>query len=136
MNKCFILAILLCMAQTLHAQIGASHPGGSNNIGQSYFGPSELGRSTTPACASSNDCDNTGCSVFVFIGSGDWRIAGNWANGMIPSSAVKNCYQIIINPADNNPVVLPGKQTMMAGSTITVMPGKKLFVNGDLLIGQ
>jgi len=118
-----------CMAQIGNTSIGNSA------IGRSFFAPATPGISNTPVCFAPGVCSiNPGCPVYIFTGVGDWRIPGNWASSVMPPETLPSCYQIIINPATNEPCVLPNPQTVMRGSSFVVMPGKKLIIPGNVFI--
>lgn len=136
--KCLIVKIVfafcLFAGNTVKAQIGKTNIG-SAQIGLTSFAPATPGISNTPVCFAPGDCSSSpGCPVYLFTGVGDWRIPGNWASSVMPPETLPSCYQIIINPATNEPCVLPNPQTVMRGSSFIVMPGKKLIIPGNVFI--
>ena len=80
--------------------------------------------------------DATSSNMYEFTGSGNWNIAANWLNNAIPPAALPANAEIIINPTGNDECILNVAQTILPGGKITVMPGKKINVQGNLTIQQ
>lgn len=72
--------------------------------------------------------------VYTFIGTGNWNVASNWLNNAVPPSPLPAGSEIIIDPAVSTESVLNIPMTIQAGGKLTVVAGKKLVVNGNLLI--
>jgi hypothetical protein len=73
-------------------------------------------------------------SSFTFNGSGNWSNSSNWSNGLIPPTTLPSGVQIIINPTGSNVCVLDVVQRVPSTSSVTVQAGKKLTIQGNLLI--
>ncbi len=71
---------------------------------------------------------------YTFIGEGNWDIAANWSNNIIPPAILPAGAEIIIDPKQNAECLLNVPQTISAGSKLIVNPGKKFNVNGNLVI--
>ncbi|TLX77470.1 T9SS type A sorting domain-containing protein [Labilibacter sediminis] len=77
--------------------------------------------------------------AYTWLGTtSDWFTLSNWAGGVLPSAAS----DITINTASNNPVIDPtvnsdvvqlNDLTISAGATLTVKPGARFTVNGNLV---
>ena len=72
--------------------------------------------------------------IYNFTGSGNWDIAANWKNNIIPPAALPACSEILINPTGNAECILNVPQTISTGAKITVTAGKKLKVAGNLIL--
>lgn len=125
--------LLSIMLSGLHAQIGQSTIGQSRKVGVSNMVLSQPAKTGLPVCRLYNACDAPECPVYVFTGSGDWRIAGNWADGMMPPEFLPSCFKIVINPLGNDPCVLQLPQGIAAGASLIVMPGKRIIIGGNVL---
>lgn len=121
----------MVLANASMAQIGASAIGKSA-VGVSTLAPALPGKTRMPACKMYNSCDIPECPVYIFTGSGDWRIPGNWANEQVPPEFLPGCYKIIINPIGSDPCVLTLPQGIAPGASLLVMPGKKLIIPGKV----
>lgn len=121
------------MLSTLQAQIGQSTIGQSRTVGVTNMGLSQPAKTGLQTCRLYNTCDAPECPVYVFTGSGDWRIAGNWADGMMPPEFLPSCFKIVINPLGNDPCVLQLPQGIAAGASLIVMPGKRIIVGGNVM---
>jgi hypothetical protein len=118
------------------AQIGKGTEIGESVVGRSSFSPAILAISTLPKCQFGPMCSPAGCTEYIFIGTGDWLIPGNWANGNIPPDKLPDCYKIIIDPPTGEKAVLSTPLTMMKGSDFIVAAGKILIIPGKVIIGQ
>lgn len=67
--------------------------------------------------------------TYTFIGSGNWDVAANWSNSLVPPAVLPPCGEIIINPVGNDECVLNVTMTLSPGAKITVAPGKKFRVS-------
>lgn len=71
-------------------------------------------------------------SRYVFIGVGNWNINTNWSGNIIPPALLPANSEILINPPGSSECILNVGQTILPGGKITVLPGKKLRIVGDL----
>lgn len=71
---------------------------------------------------------------FVFTGNGNWNSAANWQNGNIPPNPLPSGSSILINPSGTAECILNVPQTINAGASLRVEPGKRFRVNGNLII--
>lgn len=76
------------------------------------------------------------CATYTFNGNGNYNDAGNWENGLMPPATLPAGSTIVINPAGIGECTLNIAQQIGAGAYFTVMPGKKLFINGNLHLLQ
>jgi hypothetical protein len=74
--------------------------------------------------------------IYSFTGAGNWDVATNWKNNLIPPAVLPACSEIVIDPAGNAACLLNVPQTIAPGAKLTVVAGKKLVVNGNLAIQQ
>jgi hypothetical protein len=77
---------------------------------------------------------NTAITTYTFSGNGYWNVASNWSNNTIPPVILSGNAQIIIDPAINGECILNIPQIINAGSSMSVITGKKLRITGSLLI--
>jgi hypothetical protein len=75
-------------------------------------------------------------SSYIFTGNGNWDIATNWQNNLIPPTTLPTGYSILINPVAGGECTLTVSQTISQGANIKVMTGKKFNVPNSLLIQQ
>jgi hypothetical protein len=73
-------------------------------------------------------------STYTFIGNGNWNVASNWSNNIIPPSTLSGNAMIVIDPLPGGECVLNITQHIDNGAILKVVPGKKLRVLSDLLI--
>lgn len=73
-------------------------------------------------------------NTFTFIGNGNWSAADNWLNRAVPPPVLSGDQFIIINPIDGGECVLDVPQQVGYATQLTVNSGKKLVVNGNLLV--
>jgi subtilisin-like proprotein convertase family protein len=89
-----------------------------------------------------NGTSATGCSyaatplaiTYTFTGNGNWNVAGNWSNNIIPPNPLPSGSAIVINHAVAGVCTLNVSQTISAGATLTIMTGKNLVVPGTLTV--
>ncbi len=74
--------------------------------------------------------------VYTFTGNGNWDNIDNWSNQSMPPSLLPIGSQIIIDPPNNGECVLNKPLTISPGGILTVLPGKKFVIQGNLLIQQ
>ena len=133
MLRCLLITLLLLMlSESIWAQIGVANIG-STSIGyDSLFVPA-IGKASTLKCSVPGPCE-TACSIYTFIGSGNWNIEGNWEGGLMPPIVLSGCTQIIINPSGTEECLLNiPLQIIPMGASITIMAGKKFRIPGHLL---
>lgn len=128
----FISGFICFLHQITIAQIGYSSPGNAV-IATDSFSTRQIGKAATLKCVRLGPCTNN-CAVYTFVGSGNWNIEGNWEGMVIPPIVLTGCSQIVINPLGNNECLLNiPLQTIPAGTSIAVMPGKKFRIPGKLI---
>ena len=71
---------------------------------------------------------------YTFTGTGNWNVVTNWTNGLIPPSATGAGSSIIINHSAGGQCTLNISYDVTMGTSLTVMPGKKLVVRGALKV--
>jgi CubicO group peptidase (beta-lactamase class C family) len=71
---------------------------------------------------------------YSFTGNGNWNNSVNWSNGLIPPAVLPAGSQIIIDPPTGGECVLNINLTVSAGASLTVQPGKKFRIPGNLTI--
>ena len=131
-----MLGILLTQL-TASAQIGLRPGIGRKQIALSAasMAQTNVATSALPKCPLRLTCvPINSCPVYVFLGTGDWRLPQNWENQQMPPGELPGCYQIIINPTGSSVCILPQPQKVLAGSQFVVLPGKTLIVPGKLTI--
>ncbi len=72
-----------------------------------------------------------GCS-YTFTGNGNWNIASNWANNLIPPTELKYNCSIIINPLPGGECILNVPQTITTSTQIRVAQNAKFKIMGNL----
>lgn len=72
--------------------------------------------------------------TYTFIGSGNWTNSINWSGGQIPPAVLPSGDQIVIYPLGNNECILNTVQTISTGAKLHVVTGKKMAVNGNLIL--
>lgn len=72
--------------------------------------------------------------TYTFSGNGNWNVSTNWANNVIPPANTNQGSSIIINNVAGGQCILNISYSVTAGTNLTVMPGKKLIINGKLTI--
>ncbi|MEP7141244.1 MAG: reprolysin-like metallopeptidase [Ferruginibacter sp.] len=83
---------------------------------------------------SKNFATRTILTIYTFTGSGNWNVAANWSNNVIPSSPLPQYSAIIINPAGNGECILNVPVIISQGDQLTVQTGKKFRILGNLTI--
>jgi hypothetical protein len=73
-------------------------------------------------------------TTYNFIGSGNWNIAANWKDNLVPPPVLPACSEININPAGIAECVLNVPQMIAPGARLIVGNNKKLTVSGKLTI--
>ncbi len=75
---------------------------------------------------------NNACITYNFIGSGNWSDPSNWLAAAIPPPVLPAGGTIFINPVAGEECVLNVNQQIQRGAVLTVLPGKKLLIEGSL----
>ncbi|MEO5891950.1 MAG: reprolysin-like metallopeptidase [Ferruginibacter sp.] len=75
-------------------------------------------------------------SSYTFTGNGNWNVAANWSNNVIPPSPLPPYSAIVINPAGTGECILNVPVTISQGNPLTVMTGKKFTIQGNLTIEE
>ncbi len=86
------------------------------------------------ACQQNQFTCNNSNSTYIFTGSGNWDVANNWANNIIPPSSLPPGAEIIINPSGSNPCILNILQNISSGAKLTIAAGKNLLVQSNISI--
>lgn len=102
---------------------------GGNNDG--YHLNSVAGQNLTPGIYLGGVNDGYASAItvkglYIFTGAGNWSIASNWLNGLVPPLLLPAGYEIQINGTGN--CILDVQQTLAPGSRLTVLTGKLLQV--------
>lgn len=72
--------------------------------------------------------------VYNFTGSGNWSVASNWKNNLIPPASLPACSEIVVSPSGAAECVLDMPQTVATGAKFTVVAGKKLRILSNLVL--
>lgn len=133
MRKLLQSALLIFIInQPLQAQSGTSIIG-SSSIGIDSLNFPAIGKASTQNCLFPGPC-NSACAVYTFTGAGNWNIEGNWEGNVMPLIDSRECLQIVIDPAGTAECLLNIPfQIISPGINITVMPGKKFRIPGNLV---
>lgn len=73
------------------------------------------------------------CS-YTFTGNGNWSVAANWANNLIPPQTLDKEGIIIINPMPSGECILDVPLTIATGTNLKVSPNAKFRIIGNLNI--
>jgi len=73
------------------------------------------------------------CS-YTFTGNGNWNVASNWSNNLIPPAVLAKEAIITITPVTGGECILNIPQTISKGCTLTVQPGSQFRILGNLTI--
>lgn len=131
----FYISFFACTCSAT-AQVGTSQIAISS-IGNSTLRPPAVGLAATPACSFPGGTCSTGLPVYIFTGEGDWDNPANWKNFVVPPAVLPAQFEIMIDPKGSKECVLNiPQQVIQAGATITVAPGKKLRLPGQLKVNQ
>lgn len=83
--------------------------------------------------------NNNGLSAgqrYVFTGSGNWSNPANWGDGAIPPATIPAGSSVMIDPLTGGACIIDVTVRVPAGASFTVKEGKKLLVQGNLMIHQ
>lgn len=72
--------------------------------------------------------------TYTFTGNGNWTVAANWSNNMIPPSVLSDGSEIIIDPIAGGKCVLNISYTINPAARLTVKPGKHFEVLTNLTL--
>ncbi len=72
--------------------------------------------------------------TYTFTGTGNWSIPSNWANSAVPPLTAPACSEVVIDNQAGGECILNVSQVMPVGTKLTVKPGKKLTVPGNLIV--
>ena len=70
--------------------------------------------------------------IYTFTGNGNWNVAANWSNNMMPPAVLSNGSEIIIDPPAGGQCILNIPYTINPGAKLTVMTGKHFVIQGNL----
>ena len=73
---------------------------------------------------------------YKFTGNGNWDVASNWLNNIIPPAVLSGNAEIIIDPQPAGECVLNIAQQVINPAKLTVRSGKKFRITGNLNIGN
>lgn len=73
---------------------------------------------------------------YTFTGNGNWNIATNWANNLIPPIVLDKEAVIIINSLAGGECILNVTQTISPGANLVIAQNVKLRIPGNLTINQ
>ena len=71
---------------------------------------------------------------YTFLGNGNWDVASNWINNLIPPANVPVYTEIIIDTDTNGECILNVPQQLASGANLIIKTGKKLKLTGNLII--
>ena len=71
-------------------------------------------------------------NTYIFTGNGNWNVASNWSDNLMPPPVMPADSQIIIDPLPGGACVLNINYTTSAGSPIIVAAGKHFLIQGNL----
>lgn len=74
------------------------------------------------------------CNTYTFTGDGNWDVAANWAGNNIPPANLPAGSTIVIDPVITGECILNTTQQIQAGGYFEVKAGKKMTVQGNLII--
>lgn len=73
---------------------------------------------------------------YTFTGNGNWNVAANWFNGLMPPNTTGPGSTITINHPTGGQCNLNVAYNVTAGTSLTIMPGKRLIVQGALNVSN
>jgi hypothetical protein len=71
--------------------------------------------------------------IYTFTGNGNWTLAANWSNDLIPPSVLADGSEIIIDPLAGGKAVLNIPYVLNPGGSLKIMPGKQFEVGANLI---
>jgi hypothetical protein len=72
--------------------------------------------------------------TYAFTGNGNWNIAANWSEGIIPPAMLPVSDRIVIDPVVGGECVLNVSMTVSSAGSIIVAAGKQFRIPGNLII--
>lgn len=87
---------------------------------------------TLKSVGTANDNCGVIATTYTFNGNGNWSVAANWIDSNKPPSPLPQNSHIIIAPAGNGECILNVAVTIPQGNKLTVQPGKKFRILGNL----
>ena len=73
-------------------------------------------------------------TTYIFWGNGFWNMASNWTDELMPPATLSANSQVIIDPLPGGECVLNIPYTLNAGTPLIIYGGKKLLIQGNLII--
>ena len=132
MSRFLSILMLFFISNAAMAQLGTTVIGKSN-LGKDKLREFVVGKAATPKCAFPGSCTG-GPAVYIFNGSGNWNISGNWKDNVVPPEVLGEKAEIIIDPANTKECILNiYSQTILPGSKLTIIAGKKFRIPGKLV---
>ena len=72
--------------------------------------------------------------VYTFTGNGDWNDAANWTPAVVAPVTIPEGIEVYINPAGQGVCIYTGNIKIKTGGKLKVEPGKKLTINGNIIV--
>ncbi len=72
-------------------------------------------------------------NIYTFTGSGNFNVGGNWMGATPPPSTLPTGDEIVIDP-ESGECIMNVPLNIMKGAKITVAPGKKLILQGNVIM--
>lgn len=72
-------------------------------------------------------------TTYTFTGNGNWTIAANWSNNIIPPGTLPAGSTIYISPPVGSSCILNITQTISAGATLIVSAGANFIITGNMI---
>ncbi len=72
--------------------------------------------------------------TYVFNGNGNWTVASNWQNNLVPPQILPAGSSIFINPSTDGTCILNRQQTIQTGASLTVNQNKSFIIQGNLSV--
>ena len=74
--------------------------------------------------------------IYTFTGNGNWNVATNWNNNLMPPAVLSYGSEIIIDPPAGGQCILNIPYSVSRGAKLTVMTGKYFIIEGNLTLDQ
>jgi hypothetical protein len=78
--------------------------------------------------------ENLGTGLYIFTGNGNWNVASNWANSLVPVNPLPSGNEIVIDHQLGGACLLNVPYTVGAGGKITIKSGKSITIPGNLCV--
>ena len=72
--------------------------------------------------------------TYTFSGNGNWNNLTNWTGSLMPPLTTGQGSNIVVNHTAGGQCILNISYNVTSGTKLTVMPGKKLVINGKLTV--